>query len=103
MLGNLLIPRSYYTFFFFPGSPELLQIPNSTLNPGDFPKNDFEIFIGVPVFKVDILVFSKVKIIVRYNKLFRRTVPFGRKEKPETQIRFYDGRNSLATKVKEGK
>jgi hypothetical protein len=48
-------------------------------------------------------VFSKVKIIVSNNKFFRRTVSFGRKEKPETQIRFYDGINSLATKVREGK
>jgi hypothetical protein len=54
-----------------------MQIPNPTINPGGFPKNDFEIFIGVPVFKVDILVFSKVKIIVSNNKFFRRTVSFG--------------------------
>jgi hypothetical protein len=44
-----------------------VQIPNSTLNPGGFPKIDFELFMGGPVFKVDILVFSKVKIIVRNN------------------------------------
>jgi len=53
-----------------------MQIPNPSINPGGFPKNDFEILIGVPVFKVDILVFSKVKIIVRNNKFFRRTLPF---------------------------
>jgi hypothetical protein len=32
--------------------------------------------MGGPVFKVVILVFSKVKIIVRNNKVFRRSVPF---------------------------
>ena len=37
-------------------------------------------------------------------KIQKKTKPYyGKKEKPETQIRFYDGRNSLATKVKEGK
>jgi hypothetical protein len=65
-----------YFFLIFPFFPELLQIPNSALNPGGFPKNDFEIFMGAPVFKVDILVFSKVKIIVRNIKFFRGTVSF---------------------------
>jgi len=54
-----------------------MQIPNPSINPGGFPKNDFEILIGVPVFKFNFLVFSKVKIIVRNNKFFRRTVPSG--------------------------
>jgi hypothetical protein len=38
------------------------------------------------------------------SKNSKKNKPYdGRKEKPETQIRFFAGRNFLATKVKEGK
>jgi len=57
-----------------------MQIPNPSINPGGFPKNDFEILIGVPVFKFNFLVFSKVKIIVRNNKFFGEPFLLGEKK-----------------------
>jgi hypothetical protein len=69
-------PEVNLLFSFFPCSQKLQEKPNSTINPGSIPKNDFEIFIGGPVFKFVISVFSKVKIIVSNKKFFWSSVPF---------------------------